>query len=80
MLSLLNFPEISLKYPDLETKVHCENIQHVPDFLLLKTVLLRLASCKHEPRRFLLTANETCSQTGAADTVPTFPHISPQKV
>jgi hypothetical protein len=48
--------------------VHCENVQHVQDFLLLISVPLILKRLKHKPR-FLLTGNKNCSQIGAPDTV-----------
>jgi hypothetical protein len=59
--------------------INCESVQHVVDFPLLKIVVL-LASCKHEPQHFLLTANQNYSKTGVTDTVPSFPHIILQKV
>jgi hypothetical protein len=58
VFSVLNFSKISLNYADLETNVRCENVQPVLNFPLLKTVPLLLANCKHEPQRFLSTANE----------------------
>jgi hypothetical protein len=58
-----------------------ENALHVLDFPFLKTVLLLLASCKHEHNlTSCQTANEDYSKTGVTDIVPPFPPIILQKV
>jgi hypothetical protein len=80
MFNVLKFSKISLKYANLGTNVHCENVQHVLDFPLLNTMLLLLVSCKHEPQNFLLIADENYSKTGPIDTVPPFARIILRKV
>jgi hypothetical protein len=64
---------MSLKHTNL-TK-YCENVQHLLDFILRKSILLHIASRKHKPERFLWTANENFSKIGVTDTVHQFPLI-----
>jgi hypothetical protein len=78
VFNLLNFSKIS--HDNQETKCSLRNVSMYCHFLLLKTVMLLLASCKYVSQRFLVTVNGNHSATGMTDTVQPFPRTILQKV